>query len=111
MGRLNLGSSATTGARSLKRINPHLVRTFAPAFTRLFRGGTSPHPIFASVRDSRRSATVIAVCTILSACASSGSTQAPQSAHLDSLSQVNIALQGYALMRVDKVPTLVGPQR
>jgi hypothetical protein len=103
MGFRSWRSSANAGARSLKAINPHLVRTFAPALTRLFSGGRRLTAIFASVRKSRRSATVLTVCTILASCSTSQEQGPLGATPVSILDSVNLELAGkYALMRVDE---------
>jgi hypothetical protein len=58
-----------------------------------------------------RSTSLLIVLLGLTGCATSQDTKGVSPPTLDSIVEVNRALQGYALMGVDDVPMLVGPQR
>lgn len=60
---------------------------------------------------SMRSTSLLIVLLALTGCSSSSGIQGAPAPHLDSILEVNRALQGYALVGVDGIPTLVGPQR
>lgn len=60
---------------------------------------------------SMRSTSLLIVLLALSGCGTSQDTKGVSPPTLDSILEVNRALQGYALMGVDGIPTLVGPQR
>jgi len=54
---------------------------------------------------------LLVTCAALAACSTSQDTKGVSPPTLDRIAEVNRALQGYALVRVDDLPTLVGPQR